>query len=64
MKPIANRLLDSHPVTGQKGLSQRKIKIARWNPKIHAARIKRILGNRVFPSFEAQLAADRADRQL
>jgi hypothetical protein len=36
----------------------------RWNPDAHVARIRKILGRRVFPSVDAQLAADRDDRKL
>lgn len=36
----------------------------RWNPDAHLARIRRILGNREFPSVDERLAKDRAERPL
>ncbi len=64
---VENEILitrDSQPVARLVRISQPAASHPRWNPKAHAARIKKILGNRVFPSLDAALAADRADRPL
>jgi antitoxin (DNA-binding transcriptional repressor) of toxin-antitoxin stability system len=55
---------DSKPVARLVRLAQREPKRKRWNPDAHAARIKRILGNKVFASADSRLAVDRADRGL
>jgi hypothetical protein len=62
MKTITNR--ESRPVARLVRVSPPKASRAAWNPEAHAARIKKILGNRVFPGADAQLAGDRADRNL
>jgi len=36
----------------------------RWNPKTHMVRIRKILGDKIFPSADQQLAEDRNDRKL
>ncbi len=55
---------DSKPVAKLVRLVQPETKRKRWNPEAHAARIKKILGNKVFPSIDKELAASRADRKL
>jgi hypothetical protein len=53
-RPAARRLRVSPPKAGH----------AAWSPEAHLARIKKILGDRVFPGADAQIAEDRADRNL
>lgn len=36
----------------------------RWNPEEHRKWVKKVFGNKVFPSSEVRLAEDRADRNL
>ena len=55
---------DGEPVAKLVRLVQPETKRKRWNPDEHAARIKKILGNKVFPSIDKQLAEARADRNL
>ena len=55
---------DSKPVAKLVRLIQPETKRKRWNPEAHAARIKKILGNKVFPSVDKELAEARADRKL
>ncbi len=55
---------DSKPVARLVRVDRTEAKRVRWDPKVHAARIRKILGAKVFSSSDAQLAADRADRQL
>ncbi|MEO7677260.1 MAG: hypothetical protein ABIV39_10905 [Verrucomicrobiota bacterium] len=55
---------DSKPVAKLVRLVQPEAKRKRWNPEEHKKWIKKIYGNKVFPSIDAQLAAARADRKL
>lgn len=55
---------DSKPVAKLVRLIQPETKLKRWNPEAHAARIKKILGNKIFPSIDKELAEARADRKL
>jgi antitoxin (DNA-binding transcriptional repressor) of toxin-antitoxin stability system len=55
---------DSRPVAKLVRFVPPETKRKRWNPEAHAARIKKILGNKVFPSIDKELAAERADRKL
>ena len=55
---------DGEPVAKLVRLVPEKPRRKRWNPEEHAARIKKILGNKVFPSIDKDLAAARADRKL
>jgi len=55
---------DSKPVAKLVRLIQPETKRKRWNPEAHAARIKKILGNKVFPSIDQELTEARADRKL
>ena len=41
-----------------------KNKRQRWNLKDHIKWIKKVYGNKVFPSSNKELAAARADRKL
>jgi hypothetical protein len=36
----------------------------RWNPDAHAARIRKIAGNKTLPGIDEELAKARADRKL
>ena len=55
---------DSKPVAKLVRFVQPETKRRRWNPERHAAQIKRIFGNKVFPSSDQELAEARADRKL
>lgn len=55
---------DGQPVAKLVRVAEQKAIRKRWTPEAHAARIKRILGNKVFPSSDKQLTEDRADRKL
>jgi antitoxin (DNA-binding transcriptional repressor) of toxin-antitoxin stability system len=53
-RPVAKLVKISQPAAGRK----------RWTPEAHMARMRKIFGNKVFPSSDALLAADRNDRKL
>lgn len=55
---------DSKPVAKLVRFVPPKSKRKRWNAEQHAARIKKIFGNKVFPSIDRELAEARADRKL
>ena len=55
---------DGEPVAKLVRLVRPETKRKRWNPEEHAARIKNIFGNKVFPSIDKELAEARADRKL
>jgi len=55
---------DSKPVAKLVRVETPQTKRKRWTPGEHEARIKKIFGNKVFPSIDQQLAKDRADRKL
>ena len=55
---------DSKPVARLVQVVPEEPRRKRWNPEEHAARIKKILGNKVFPSMDKALAEARADRKL
>jgi antitoxin (DNA-binding transcriptional repressor) of toxin-antitoxin stability system len=64
---IENEILitrDSKPVAKLVRLIQPAAKRKRWNPEEHMQWIKKVYGNKVFPSSDEQLAAARADRKL
>ncbi len=64
---VENEILitrDSRPVAKLVRVIESEAKRKRWNPEEHAARIKKILGNKVFPSIDRELAEVRADRKL
>lgn len=54
---------DSKPVAKLVRFVPPKTRRKRWNPERHAARIKKIFGNKVFDSVDQQLAEARADRK-
>jgi hypothetical protein len=43
---------------------QPETKRPRWNPEEHRRWMKKVYGNKVFPSSDERLGADRADRKL
>jgi len=55
---------DSKPVAKLIRVAEATTKRKRWNIQEHKRWIKKVYGNKVFPSLDAQLAADRADRKL
>lgn len=55
---------DGEPVAKLVRVVSEQPRRKRWNPEEHAARIKKILGNKVFPSIDKELAEARADRKL
>jgi antitoxin (DNA-binding transcriptional repressor) of toxin-antitoxin stability system len=55
---------DSKPVAKLVRFVPPKPKRKRWNPDENAARIKKIFGDKVFPSIDQELAEARADRKL
>jgi antitoxin (DNA-binding transcriptional repressor) of toxin-antitoxin stability system len=55
---------DSKPVAKLVRFVPPRAKRPRWNPEKQAARIKKIFGNKVFPSIDQELAEARADRKL
>lgn len=55
---------DSRPVAKLVRVVPQKPKRKRWDPEKHAARIRDIFGNKVFPSIDKELAEARADRKL
>jgi antitoxin (DNA-binding transcriptional repressor) of toxin-antitoxin stability system len=64
---VENELIitrDGQPVAKLVRVAEEKAKRKRWNPEEHAARIKKILGSKVFPTIDKQLAEDRADHKL
>jgi antitoxin (DNA-binding transcriptional repressor) of toxin-antitoxin stability system len=55
---------DGQPVAKLVRIAEQKPKRKRWNPEEHKRWIKKVYGNKVFPSSDEQLAAARADRKL
>ena len=55
---------DSRPVAKLVRVTQAEAKRPRWTPEEHRRWIKKVFGNRVFPSSDDPLAAARADRKL
>jgi antitoxin (DNA-binding transcriptional repressor) of toxin-antitoxin stability system len=55
---------DSKPVAKLVRITPPETRRKRWNPDEHAARIGKILGNKIFPSIDEELAKARADRRL
>ena len=55
---------DSKPVAKLVRLVAPETKRQRWSPEEHKKWIKKVYGNKVFPSIDEQLAAARADRKL
>jgi antitoxin (DNA-binding transcriptional repressor) of toxin-antitoxin stability system len=64
---VENELIitrDGQPVAKLVRLAKPQTKRKRWNPEEHTKWIKKVYGNKVFPSRDEQLAAARADRKL
>jgi antitoxin (DNA-binding transcriptional repressor) of toxin-antitoxin stability system len=55
---------DSKPVAKLVRLVQPETQRRRWDPEVHKKWIKKVYGNKVFPSIDGELAAARADRKL
>jgi antitoxin (DNA-binding transcriptional repressor) of toxin-antitoxin stability system len=55
---------DSKPVARLMRVRQPETKRPRWNPEEHRRWMKKVYGNKVFPSSDERLGADRADRKL
>jgi len=55
---------DSQPVAKLVRVERPKAKRKRWTPEEHEKWIKKVYGNKVFPSIDEELAAARADRKL
>ena len=55
---------DSKPVAKLVRVTQTEVKRPRWTPEEHRRWIKKVFGQRVFPSSDEPLAAARADRKL
>jgi antitoxin (DNA-binding transcriptional repressor) of toxin-antitoxin stability system len=55
---------DSRPVAKLVRVTQAEAKRPRWTPEEHRRWIKKVFGNRIFPSSDEPLAAARADRKL
>jgi antitoxin (DNA-binding transcriptional repressor) of toxin-antitoxin stability system len=55
---------DSKPVAKLVRIAEKAPRRKRWNPEEHRKWIKKVYGNKMFPSSDEQLAAARADRKL
>jgi antitoxin (DNA-binding transcriptional repressor) of toxin-antitoxin stability system len=55
---------DSKPVAKLVRFVPPQTRRRRWNPEEHRKWIKKVFGNKVFPSLDGELAAARADRKL
>jgi antitoxin (DNA-binding transcriptional repressor) of toxin-antitoxin stability system len=55
---------DSRPVAKLVRIAEPHPKRKRWNPEEHKKWIKKVFGNKVFPSIDEELAEARADRKL
>jgi len=55
---------DSRPVAKLVRVVPSETKRTRWNPEEHRRWIKKVFGNKIFPSSNKRLAAARADRKL
>ena len=55
---------DSKPVAKLVRVRQSETKRPRWNPDEHRRWIKKVFGNKVFPSSDERLTAARTDRKL
>ena len=55
---------DSKPVAKLVRVAEPAARRKRWNPEEHKKWIKKVYGNKVFPSIDEQLAEGRADRKL
>jgi antitoxin (DNA-binding transcriptional repressor) of toxin-antitoxin stability system len=55
---------DSQPVAKLVRVAQPETRRKRWNPEEHRRWIKRVFGDKMFPSSDEALTAARADRKL
>ena len=55
---------DSKPVARLVRVVQPGAKRKKWNLEVHKKWIKKVYGNKVFPSCDEELALARADRKL
>jgi len=55
---------DSKPVAKLVRIVERTPKRKRWSPEEHKKWIRKVYGNKVFPSTDAQLTSARMDRKL
>lgn len=55
---------DSKPVAKLVRVVPQEAKRKPWNPAEHREWVRKVYGNKVFPSSEEDLAAARADRKL
>ncbi len=55
---------DSKPVARLMRVLQPENRRPRWNPEEHRKWTKAVFGNKVFPSSDERLTADRTDRKL
>lgn len=55
---------DSKPVAKLVRVAREKPRRKRWNPEEHMRWLKKLYGNKMFPSSDEQLAAERADRKF
>jgi len=55
---------DSKPVARLLRVAPPESNRPRWDPEEHRRWTKKVFGNKVFPSSDERLAADRADRKL
>ena len=55
---------DGSPVAKLVRLTAPALRRKRWTPEEHRKWVKKVWGNKVFPSLDAQLATGRADRNL
>ena len=62
---IENELIitrDGEPVAKLVRVVREQVKRKRWNPEEHMRWLKKMWGNKMFPSADAYIARDRADR--
>ena len=55
---------DGEPVARLLPITKRETRRKRWDPVEHEARMKRIFGNKLFPSIDDALSKSREDRKL
>ena len=55
---------DGRPVANLIRFMEQKRRRKRWDPEEHMKWLKKVWGNKMFPSSDAQLAEARADRKL
>ena len=55
---------DGEPVAKLVRVTREKPRRKRWDPEEHKRWLKKVWGNKMFPSSDEQFAAARADRKL